>query len=50
MAYVWYTVPSELAETLTAIVDEYTMRDDPVDKANLIHLVNRAIDFDENGD
>ena len=44
MAYVWFTVPSELAETLTAIVDEYTMRDDPVDKANLVHALNDALE------
>lgn len=42
MTYVWFNVPSELAETLTAIVDEYMMRDDPVDKANLIHALNGA--------
>lgn len=46
MAYVWYTVPSELAETLTAIVDEYTMRDNDADKAKLIYYLNEALEPD----
>jgi hypothetical protein len=46
MTYIYFNVVPELAETLSAVVDEFDMLEDESDKARLIARLNSALEPD----